>query len=114
MIHLAERLGFTTDELLLLRVAMLGWQLAVRDHSFFEVMLAFDNFGEDLNYPPPELKELPWIRSYDMILPKKKLRLRSFLEAGTNSHAKTHFSASKFDLAHLESHLGVHREGKTW
>ena len=47
MLQLAALLGFSGDELVILRATMMAWMLPTDDHSFFEIMLG----GEA--YVPP-------------------------------------------------------------
>jgi hypothetical protein len=44
MMHAARRLGMK-DKLFEMRLAMLGWMLQNRDHSFYEIMMAADSYG---------------------------------------------------------------------
>ena len=47
MLQMAELLGFSSDERVLLRLAMAGWMMPTDDHSFFEIML-----GAEAYVPP--------------------------------------------------------------
>jgi hypothetical protein len=46
MMHAAQNLGMTSaDDLRKVRLALLGWMIANRDHSFYEIMTAAENYG---------------------------------------------------------------------
>eukprot|EP00040_Diaphanoeca_grandis_P016332 m.84220 g.84220 ORF g.84220 m.84220 type:complete len:454 (+) comp25723_c0_seq1:183-1544(+) len=43
VLQFASVLGFTGEEMVLFRAAMLAWMLVTNDHSFYEIMLGADN-----------------------------------------------------------------------
>lgn len=45
MLHAAQQLGMSDADLKSLRLAMLGWMLLNRDHSFYEIMRAAASYG---------------------------------------------------------------------
>jgi hypothetical protein len=60
VVHAANYLAFTPDDLLKLRLAMLGWMLEAEDHSFFEIMEAAATRGVpfDRGTQPGEMYEV--------------------------------------------------------
>ncbi len=92
----ATQLGLHPDELLLLRLALLGWEMESHDHTFHEVMVAADNFDSLLDYPKPHPSGRPWIHVYDQLLPDENIGIRLDLSI-----------TQSFNRGHLEHHLAA-------
>ncbi len=102
----ARHLGLRQEEMALFRLALLGWQLAVRDHSFHEVMVGVDGYGPLLAYPQ---ENTLWSEAYNHLLPVT-LRVRSVPDIFSPRNDAT---VNKYDLADLEKHLfGAGRTGE--
>ncbi len=102
-----RHMGLLPEELLLFRLALMGWQMAVRDHSFHEVMSGLDGFHPLLEYP---LDGVPWAEAYNHLLPAS-LTVRSLQEA---SESRDVGSVRTYNIGHLETHLFGEQPARIW
>ncbi|BAY20852.1 hypothetical protein NIES2100_05960 [Calothrix sp. NIES-2100] len=73
LLHAANNLGLDQNDKLKLRLALVGWMLSNRDHSFYEIMIAAKNYGlpfyidenkigseyeDSQNFKPMEIKKI--------------------------------------------------------
>jgi hypothetical protein len=59
MIHAAQQIGVIGNLLKTYRLALAGWMIANRDHSFYEVLKAAQPYGLNFNPAPGQLYEDP-------------------------------------------------------
>ena len=55
MMGAGKQLGLNKDDLKKLRLALVGWMLSNRDHSFFEIMIAAEHFGPEFHRDPKRI-----------------------------------------------------------
>ena len=74
MLHAAQWLGIDSDEdKKALRLAILGWMLPARDHSWYEVMKAAEGYGVPFTDPPDGYADIPPMTQAELLklLPKE-------------------------------------------
>ena len=81
MLHAAQNLALSEADQKKLRLALLGWMLSNRDHSFYEIMMASKAYGLDFKtdenhigyeYEAPENFDPMEVQKIKNLLPEKK------------------------------------------
>ena len=113
MLHAFQWLGVAGDEMKTLRLALAGWMMANRDHSFYEVLKAAEAYGLAFNPNPGDLYEddanlYPLTKDlFNNVLPSEKGASPIFPKYYLSQVFKESLSASLLDTGKTKEEIHV-------